>query len=166
MRSKSPNVLGRSVRGFLRAHPSSSRGFSPFGRLSEMHAANRAFFREQTLKVINLLVGNGSSIAMELDESDHPFGSQHCWPCRIWVQSDEHISAEQRHRNNRSTDRSLQAGEEMSGYLYSAVALPLPLEPVSSLDGIPWQAPHRLRSQIIVDCCHYEQQAAGQSSVN
>jgi len=40
------------------------------------------------------------------------------------------------------------------------------LEPVSSLDGVPWQALERLRSQMIGDCCHCEQQAAGQSSAS
>src|SRR5437667_9598685 len=58
------------------------------------------FFREQTLKVINLLVGNGGSIAMELDKSDHSRGSQHCCPCRRWLQSDKHVSGKERHRNN------------------------------------------------------------------
>ena len=37
------------------------------------------------------------------------------------------------------------------------------LEPVSSLDGVPWQALERLRSQMIGDCCHCEQQAAGKA---
>src|SRR6266516_6568211 len=58
------------------------------------------FFREQTLKVINLLVGNGSSLAMEFDKSDHSRGSQHYCPCRTWLQSDKHVSGKERHRNN------------------------------------------------------------------
>src|SRR5437588_4577761 len=98
------------------------------------------FFREQTLKVINLLVGNGSSIAMEFDKSDHSRGSQHCCPCRTWLQSDKHVSGKERHRNNFLAIAPAMALFEHREECLDTFILQLrrrfPLEPVSSLDGV------------------------------
>ena len=90
---------------------------------------------------------------MEFDKSDHPFCSQHGCPCGTWLQSDEHVSGEERHRNNFLAIAPAMVLFKQREKCLDTFILQLrcrfPLEPVSSLDGIPWQGFKSLRSQII-----------------